>query len=316
MTYAGVRCPVCNKKYGNSDDIVVCPVCGAPHHRECYFVSGECVFASEHMSGKAWQPHYDPGERPAENAGGDAGAQRVCADCGGKSPPDNLFCNICGNRLDGEKHHGAGHFFGSVPFPFHHAYQPYDANGAMDEKGALGELTIQEYALYIGQSSRYYLLHFKHLGDGERLVSLNIPALICGFLYYFYRKMYFVGGVLLIVFLLGTIPFIMWTKEALPIIAEDAYMREMLATIGVTVGPVEGMDYSRVMRYYNMMGIVWTINFLISGVVSFLANRLYYAQATRTVCAMSTASPRTPHASATTPAIRRRYAGPADAAPS
>ena len=28
--YTGARCPVCNKRFTDNDDIVVCPVCGAP----------------------------------------------------------------------------------------------------------------------------------------------------------------------------------------------------------------------------------------------------------------------------------------------
>ena len=28
--YTGVKCPVCNKRFTEDDDIVVCPVCGAP----------------------------------------------------------------------------------------------------------------------------------------------------------------------------------------------------------------------------------------------------------------------------------------------
>ena len=30
------------------DDIVVCPECGAPHHRECYEKEGHCHFADKH----------------------------------------------------------------------------------------------------------------------------------------------------------------------------------------------------------------------------------------------------------------------------
>ena len=29
-------CPVCGREITPSDDIVVCPQCGAPHHRDCW----------------------------------------------------------------------------------------------------------------------------------------------------------------------------------------------------------------------------------------------------------------------------------------
>ena len=34
--YSGLCCPVCKVKFKDDDDIVVCPACGAPHHRSCY----------------------------------------------------------------------------------------------------------------------------------------------------------------------------------------------------------------------------------------------------------------------------------------
>ncbi len=34
--FEGYICPVCMKKFTETDDIAVCPECGTPHHRECY----------------------------------------------------------------------------------------------------------------------------------------------------------------------------------------------------------------------------------------------------------------------------------------
>lgn len=36
MEFTEYKCPVCDKQFKKGDDIVVCPECGAPHHRECY----------------------------------------------------------------------------------------------------------------------------------------------------------------------------------------------------------------------------------------------------------------------------------------
>lgn len=35
-SYKNEKCPVCNQEFKDGDDIVTCPVCGTPHHRECY----------------------------------------------------------------------------------------------------------------------------------------------------------------------------------------------------------------------------------------------------------------------------------------
>ena len=42
MNYKGVSCPVCGQEFKEGDDIVVCPECGAPHHRSCYKQLGNC----------------------------------------------------------------------------------------------------------------------------------------------------------------------------------------------------------------------------------------------------------------------------------
>ena len=36
MEFTEYKCPVCDKQFKKGDDVVVCPECGAPHHRECY----------------------------------------------------------------------------------------------------------------------------------------------------------------------------------------------------------------------------------------------------------------------------------------
>ena len=40
MNYMGKPCPVCSRTFREEDDIVVCPKCGAPYHRECYEEKG------------------------------------------------------------------------------------------------------------------------------------------------------------------------------------------------------------------------------------------------------------------------------------
>ena len=35
IDYTGLECPICGEKFTAQDDIVVCPECGAPHHRDC-----------------------------------------------------------------------------------------------------------------------------------------------------------------------------------------------------------------------------------------------------------------------------------------
>lgn len=54
--YTNQNCPVCSKSFSADDDIVVCPLCGTPHHRECYKQNGECGNYDKHNEGFRWSP--------------------------------------------------------------------------------------------------------------------------------------------------------------------------------------------------------------------------------------------------------------------
>ena len=51
MDYIGEKCPVCGKNFHADDDVVVCPICGTPHHRECYENLGHCFNEEKHAEG-------------------------------------------------------------------------------------------------------------------------------------------------------------------------------------------------------------------------------------------------------------------------
>ena len=40
--YTG-KCFSCGEVFKDGDDIVVCPECGTPYHRECYLKEGKCI---------------------------------------------------------------------------------------------------------------------------------------------------------------------------------------------------------------------------------------------------------------------------------
>lgn len=96
QTYTGLKCPVCRKTFTDSDDIVVCPVCGAPYHRSCYEEKGSCIFEDLHKDGKEWTPPPDehviikpsPVNRMVE-----------CLKCGTPNDPNSRICTNCGTLL-------------------------------------------------------------------------------------------------------------------------------------------------------------------------------------------------------------------------
>lgn len=46
--YENKKCPVCGREFSPDDEIVTCPSCGTPHHRECYNSLGHCYNSDKH----------------------------------------------------------------------------------------------------------------------------------------------------------------------------------------------------------------------------------------------------------------------------
>ena len=63
--FEGCECPICKKTIVSGDDLVVCPECGAPYHRECYVKHGACLYEDRHAEGFEWQPQQPARPRVA-----------------------------------------------------------------------------------------------------------------------------------------------------------------------------------------------------------------------------------------------------------
>ena len=48
LSVEGQKCPVCHAYLFDDDDVVFCPICGAPHHRDCYNAIGHCALEDKH----------------------------------------------------------------------------------------------------------------------------------------------------------------------------------------------------------------------------------------------------------------------------
>ena len=93
--YAGADCPYCHKPIQDADEVTVCPVCGAPYHRECAKKAGGCVLTELHEKGGQWTRV----QRPAASEIDGRAALR-CSRCGSVNPPGAKTCEICGTPLD------------------------------------------------------------------------------------------------------------------------------------------------------------------------------------------------------------------------
>lgn len=56
IQYVGKACESCKKAFDENEQIVYCPQCGAPMHRECWEEKGGCPYSDRHSSGFKWAP--------------------------------------------------------------------------------------------------------------------------------------------------------------------------------------------------------------------------------------------------------------------
>lgn len=58
MDYTKYFCPVCNENFDENSDVVVCPDCGTPHHRECWFKNNGCFNVARHSENENLAANY------------------------------------------------------------------------------------------------------------------------------------------------------------------------------------------------------------------------------------------------------------------
>jgi hypothetical protein len=280
--YIGVKCPVCGVRFTKADDIVVCPVCGAPHHRACYAAKAECAFAAEHLSGKEWRP---PQAKPedaysAQSADRDVAA---CPACGAKNPPEVIFCQVCGRAMSAHGSEGEGDRpGGDFGFKLYGGLmRGFDLDpvslvyGGLSPDEQLEDKSVRDVAVFVGENSAYYLPRFKEISQKTRPFSFNLSAMVFSFLYFFNRKMYLVGGFLLALFVAVKVP---------DFLRAQALMPELMRSFGfytdIAVNRMVVDHYTRMGEMTNLLYM-----FVVLG-TSFFANRLYYDHVVRGIDAV------------------------------
>lgn len=200
--YTGLPCTKCGKPFLDGDDVVVCPVCGAPHHRACYQEEGHCARLADHDQGDWRKPAGAPKQ---------AVQVRVCQKCGGHNPADGSFCQYCGNRLEGVprtveepvKTGAAPGVSGGSTSP-EYAKEQYARYSQGQPKGKelltpVGPVTpdedfdgvsAREIAAYVGENAPYFITSFKVMKESGRSFSFNWAAFFFNYCYFFFRRMY------------------------------------------------------------------------------------------------------------------------------
>lgn len=297
MNYENTTCPVCGKPLAEGDDVVVCPVCATPQHRECWMQNGRCANDDLHASGYVWkkenasapeaeEPVYESSddvkichicgsENPEDalrcgNCGALFGQQeksdKKCAFCGKENSDDARHCNQCGAPLGGTFFGGNAHVAGTdIP---------------ADEK--IGEHSAGDLANYVQASAHRYIRKFKRFEEGKKF-SFNFAALFFAPYWFFYRKLYKAGAFFLVAFVTASILLSGYTGQITA--AVDEYSNKIASVGSETmteeqIAEIEPELEQYVYEFYAKVKkpllITTAVSVILKLLCALIADRLYY----------------------------------------
>ena len=219
--YTGNHCPVCEQAFTDTDDIVVCPDCGTPYHRDCWKKVGACMHRSEHAAGFEWQPEIGPEAVKAAH-------EATCPNCGTRNTPGAARCSHCGCPLprseadsaDAAKTEEQVPIYARDPSAVNNrsaAPGPHIETYSADREGGIYRREIgpedtidgikaKDWAAYVGRSPMYYLMQFFRMSITNRKAAVCLSAFLFGPAYLFYRKMWKEGLLTAILTIVLSIP--------------------------------------------------------------------------------------------------------------
>lgn len=297
MDFTKKSCPVCSKHFAIDDDIVVCPKCGAPYHRECYEIKGACIFTELHKKGELW--HDENEELNTESSEADKSDFVICGNCGHKNTADSIVCEKCGGFLSyhdnsrqedfGDDDEDQDHMKSFSPI-----YNAKKINVEDIRDFAIGikkdddfdGVTGEELMTYVGNNEIYYGQVFSSIK--KRNVSrFNFSTLIFQAVWFFYRKQY-IGGTIL--GLLTVLPLVVqyfcysyFHTNELWLQAQDAVSSVGYASYRDYIGWIfTNCDFMQGLLMLLPLALS-LIGFAVTIIFSFNANKNYYRSAIKKI---------------------------------
>lgn len=257
MDYRGVECPVCKNRFTEDDDIVVCPECGTPHHRECWLSVSHCANEDRHCDGFVFEkPEIKQAENefPDKEKGNDESGNKAFSQNGetDSTVPPVISAPILGG-------------IGQLGMDF-------------GENATVADIPINEAAAFVGEDSSSSKLLFKMvLTDKFRNARMNFAVLLFPYLWFFYRKMYKIGVIVIALTLVLNAVFTNSNTVKYQQKRFNLYMKALNGEISIE----EYYDLTRELQeegtgnnyYYDMAPQF--INMAIRVIFALLANKLY-----------------------------------------
>lgn len=309
--YINEKCIVCSQAFKSGDDIVVCPECGTPYHRQCYSKAGKCINTELHMSKKSWyqekREHDESERKKAQQQAEENAAENVCPKCGFINSPGSSFCVGCGENIGDEKNAGKGqeqnwnqaqqrqqgggqnsytymNFGGeNVKIDFNDPYAGMNPELEFEGGAKLGNV-----AEFIGSNRLMLLILFRKFKTKMSKISTNLACLFFPELYFAYRKMWKMFFVVTGILLAFSIPSIIYTFTFG--LADEDLINELSAyssgdSSGYTQMMVTMLEKLGILKNYlephevlinNLAVILNWVTYAFKLILFFFANYFYY----------------------------------------
>lgn len=190
-------CQICKGYLFEDDETVVCPTCGAPHHKDCWETVGHCGVQDDHGTDK----QYDKLQKALKDEE-PVGEIKKCSMCGRTSKTVGAtFCPYCGQPYRSDNGQPKV-IFNGMPFK-----PGFDLNSAIKDDSEIEGVKTSDVAKLTGAMAGRYVPKFKSLTESNKK-SWNWAAFLFPSAWSLSRRMYRNGIFFLILAIASSLCFV------------------------------------------------------------------------------------------------------------
>lgn len=297
MKYFNQECSHCEKVFKKDDDIVVCPVCGTPQHRECYEENNECINADKHAEGYEWKPkekkwennYYKSTHNSEKFHNSENPESIVCSNCGTENSSDSFFCKHCSAPLNNDQTTADNNSNGFNQ-NFNSAFSQTNTQNAIpfnvmfgninEEDEIAPDVKLKEANKYVKTNTTFYSIIFKRIHDFNKS-RFNFAAFIFSGGWFLYRKQYILGTILTILMAICLAGYAFFSVPSYQAMADfinsNSFASDMEMYQGLLNQPIEQILICCAASIFKDAQYILMI---ISGLI---ANRCYYKHVVKKV---------------------------------
>ena len=199
MDFTKYTCPLCKQAFKESDDVVVCPDCGTPHHRECWLENGECLRVDKHGLNEPIEVEFKDVETEKDSDNTENNAQSIA------------YIGDTNNEFNPENNESE---------PAQKIVQDImdRLNNSTQEEVLIDNHKLSHFVAAIGKNQDYYVPRFMLFEKVKKAFSWNIAGFFVPLAWTLYRKMYKLAALVFAMYML------VFAITSFPLITNEEYL--------------------------------------------------------------------------------------------